>query len=381
MSLSVEETEIGSVHIDQLELESGCILKDVSLVYERSGPRDGPLVLVEHALTGNHRTVGTERDPGWWRGLIGPGRFIDTRRYQVLTFNMLGGSDGSTGPKSVRPGGDGPYGTTFPFITIRDMVNAEYEALRKIGVHHLRAVIGGSLGGMRTLEWAVMYPSFMDMIFPLAVTPKLSAFGIAFNALARQAIMSDPAWQDGRYDESAPPYQGMILARMAGMLTYRTGALFEARFGREEKEGWGRAHDEIAYQVESYLLHHGRKFAARFDANSYLYLLKAMDRHDLLRDRISPDDVFKRIRARVVAIAFSGDLIYPPDELKLFVLRLKESGGHGSFHLVPTQFGHDGFLTEFDAWGWVIQEALADQLKDHDVVALPYAPVTRFHSG
>lgn len=356
-----EKTEVGSVNIGTLELESGTRLADVHLVYERSGPRDGPIVLVEHALTGHHRTVGSEQAPGWWRGLIGPGRSIDTRYFQVLTFNVLGGSDGSTGPPSIRPGSTEPYGADFPFITIRDMVKAEYQALRTMGIDHVYAIIGGSLGGMRVLEWMVMYPTMMDMVLPLAVTPKLSAYGIAFNALARQAILSDPAWQNGRYTVSAPPRQGMILARMAGMVTYRTAALFDERFDREEKDGWGRSHEEVAFQVESYLLHHGRKLAERFDANSYLYLLKAMDAHDLVRGRGSEVEVIKRIQARVIAIAYTGDLIYPPDALASFVHRLKESGVQASFYLVPTQFGHDGFLTEFDAWGWIIQEALGSR--------------------
>jgi len=364
-----EETEVGSVNIGTLELESGTMLSDVHLVYERSGRRDGPMVLVEHALTGNHRTIGSEQNPGWWRGLIGPGRSIDTRYFQVLTFNVLGGSDGSTGPQSIRPGRTEPYGTDFPFITIRDMVNAEYQALRIMGIDHVYAIIGGSLGGMRTLEWTVMYPEMMDVSLPLAVTPKLSAYGIAFNALARQAIMSDPAWQNGRYQASAPPRQGMMLARMAGMLTYRTGALLEERFDREEKDGWGRRHEEVAFQVESYLLHHGRKLAERFDANSYLYLLKAMDAHDLMRNRSSEADVLDRIKARLIAIAYTGDLIYPPDALQSFIRRLKERGVRASFFLVPTQFGHDGFLTEFDVWGWIIREAL--DFRHHDAVDQP----------
>ncbi|QZA34146.1 homoserine O-acetyltransferase [Hydrogenibacillus sp. N12] len=356
--MDLKTREVGTVSIGALRLESGRVLPDVRLAYERVGPRDGPTVLVCHALTGNHVAVGTDEDPGWWAGLIGSGKPIDTDRYQVVTFNVLGGCDGSTGPTSTNPETGRPYGPEFPFITVRDMVQAEYLALKRLGIRRLRAVIGGSLGGMQALEWGVMYPEWMDLLIPIAVTPRLSDYAIAFNAIGRLAILSDPAWNGGYYDPAHPPKAGMIIARMAGMVTYRSPDQFNRRFERAERDGWGRRHDEVSFQVESYLIHHGEKLARRFDANSYLYLLKAMDAHDLGRGRGGIEEAIKRIRARVVALAYRGDLLYPPQEIAAFVDRLRAGGVEARYFEVDTLYGHDGFLTEFEKWGGIIREQL-----------------------
>ncbi|WP_273000185.1 homoserine O-acetyltransferase MetX [Hydrogenibacillus schlegelii] len=358
LRVSIKTREVGTVSIGALRLESGRVLPEVHLAYERVGPRDGPTVLVCHALTGNHIAVGTDENPGWWAGLIGSGKPIDTDRYQVVTFNVLGGCDGSTGPTSIDPETGRPYGPEFPFVTVRDMVRAEYLALRRLGIDRLHAVIGGSLGGMQALEWGVMYPEYMDLLFPIAVTPWLSDYAIAFNAIGRLAILSDPAWNGGHYDPAHPPKAGMIIARMAGMITYRSAEQFNNRFNRAERDGWGNRHDEVSFQVESYLIHHGEKLARRFDANSYLYLLKAMDTHDLGRGRGGIEEAIKRIRARVVAISYRGDLLYPPQEIAAFVRRLRANGVEASFYEVDTLYGHDGFLTEFGKWGPIVREQL-----------------------
>ncbi|WP_245605544.1 homoserine O-acetyltransferase MetX [Thermicanus aegyptius] len=348
----------GVLPIGDLLLESGKVLPNVKIAYERVGPESAPTILVCHALTGNQYTVGSESAPGWWRELVGPERFIDTNRFQVITTNVIGGCNGSTGPLSPDPNTGEAYRSNFPFITVRDMVHAQHRFLQKIGISHLKAVIGGSLGGMQVLEWGLLYPDFMDLIIPIAVTPFLSDYAISFNAIGRLAILNDPAWKEGMYDPEEQPIMGLSIARIAGLLTYRTPKLFNHRFSREMKGGWGSDHREIAFQVESYLTYQGEKLSRRFDANSYLYLLKAMDYHDIGRGRGGVEKAVEGYRSQVVALAFQGDLLYPPDEIFRFVGLLREKGVRADYHEVTTHFGHDGFLTEFDRWGGFITDAL-----------------------
>lgn len=347
-----------TVKIGDLTLASGQLLRNVEIAYERVGPRDAPTILVCHALTGNQYAVGEPEQPGWWAGLIGEHKYVDTTRYQVITTNVLGGCNGSTGPLSMNPEMDQPYRSHFPFITVRDMVHAQYEALRSLGITHLHAIIGGSLGGMQVLEWGIMYPDYMDILIPLAVTPYLSDYGIAYNTLGRLAITQDPAWQDGLYALDSPPATGLSLARIAGMLTYRSAELFSARFDRSEKEGWGISHEEVAYQVESYLIHQGQKLVQRFDANSYLYLLKAMDQHDIGYLRGEWRDAIKAIQAKVIALGYRNDLLYPPDQIQAFVDVCRDDHKQAIFVEIDTPFAHDGFLADYPKWGHIIQEGL-----------------------
>lgn len=325
-----------NVSIGSLLLESNKILPEVALAYERRGNKNGPAVLVCHALTGDQYAVGTDEEPGWWAGLIGPGKAVDTNVFQVITFNVLGGCNGSTGPLSVNPETGEPYRGDFPELTIRDMVHAEYKALKKLGIDHLAAVIGGSLGGMKALEWGSAYPSFVKLILPLAVTPAYSDYGIAFNHLGIQAIENDPNFNNGNYTDSAS-LKGFHLARMAGMLTYRSGDLYNERFGR--------IHSEKEFKVESYLNYQGEKLANRFDANSYLTLLKAMNTHDMT-DR--------KIEAEIFSISFSGDLLFPPE----WMIPWLEKQEKASWKIIETTFGHDGFLVQFEKWGADIEKRL-----------------------
>ncbi|MDC3412283.1 homoserine O-acetyltransferase [Aquibacillus sp. 3ASR75-11] len=352
-------SKTGNVTIGSLQLESGKVLQDVSLAYERSGSLDAPVILVCHALTGNQYAVGTDDTPGWWAGLINQGSYIDTNKYQVISFNVLGGCDGSTGPLSENPETGKPYKGDFPFLTIRDMVNAQYEALQRLGITHLKAVLGGSLGGMQVMEWGILYPDMMDVIFPIAATPYLSDYAIAFNNIARVAITSDPNWNNGQYSHDSLPESGLSIARMIGMITYRTDNLFNDRFSREQTEtGIGESHKEATYQIESYLNYQGKKIAQRFDPNSYLYLLRAMDSHDIGRGRGGWQQALSLIRSPIVAIGFEGDLLYPPSKLELLTNEANQRGGKADFHKVNTRFGHDGFLVEFENWGNLIQNQL-----------------------
>ncbi|TFE02458.1 homoserine O-acetyltransferase [Jeotgalibacillus sp. R-1-5s-1] len=336
----------GTVHIGSLVLESGKILRDVSLRYERAGDPSLPVILICHALTGTHQSYGTEEDPGWWRGFISEGGSVDLTRFQVITFNVIGGCSGSTGPASLNPDNE-LYRSDFPFVSIKDIVNAQHKALNELGIHRLHGIIGGSLGGMQVLEWSVTYPDFMDKIVLLAATPSLSDYGIAFNRIGIHAIENDPGWKQGNY-EHASEVKGFEVARMIGLVTYRSPALFTGRFKREEKLSEEK---QPYYQVESYLRYQGEKITRRFDPNSYLTLLYAMNHHDIGRGRGGIDQAAARIKGKFLGVGFKGDLLYPPEDIRRFSALVKG----GSYHEVDTHFGHDGFLVEFDKWGPVIK--------------------------
>ncbi|RHW43621.1 homoserine O-acetyltransferase [Neobacillus notoginsengisoli] len=342
--------EYGKIKVGDLQLESGIVLPDIELAFERAGKSGGPVILVCHALTGNQFTVGTAKQPGWWHGLIGPEKYIDTNQFEVITFNVLGGCSGSTGPTSINPVTKKPYQTDFPKLTIRDIVHSQVLALRKLGINEIKAAIGGSLGGMQILELAITYPDFAKVIIPIAVTPYLSDYGIAFNAIGRNAIKRDPAWKGGFYSEE-DRIAGLEIARMIGMVTYRTGKLFNKRFNRELKDG-------ETFQVESYLNYQGQKLSDRFDANSYLYLLEAMDSHDIGRGRQGWKKALGHITAKTLLLGYTGDLLYPPEDVKEIAEALMKAGKEADYVEVKTDFGHDGFLAEFPKWGGILQAAL-----------------------
>lgn len=332
----------GSVPIGRIQLESGQWLEAAELSYESVGPDDAPIVLVCHALTGDQFAVGTNESTGWWSGLIGPGKSVDTNIFRVITFNVLGGCSGSTGPLSIHPNTGEPYRSTFPVITIRDMVHAEKRGLLALGIHNVHAVIGGSLGGMRVLEWGCLYPHDMKLLIPLAVTPYLSDTGIAFNYIGIHAIETDVEFKNGNYDNSSD-IKGFETARMAGLVTYRSEALLKQRFARKKKS-------DGLFEIESYMKYQGTKLAKRFDANSYLTLLRAMNTHDIGRGRGGVESAAKQIVAKVINIAFTHDLLYPTDHVHAFAHLVP----NGQFCMVNTDFGHDGFLTEFEKWGTIL---------------------------
>nr|WP_124221944.1 homoserine O-acetyltransferase [Aquisalibacillus elongatus] len=334
MAMGTISYETKSVTIPNFNLETGESVDEIQLAYERVGPKTAPVILVCHALTGNQYTVGQDDEPGWWHGLIGEGKYIDTRYYQVLTFNVLGGCDGSSEPESLN----------FEKLTVRDLVEVQFVALNILGIHHVKAVIGGSLGGMQVLEWGLIYPDFMDAIFPIAVTPQFSDYAIAFNHIAKQAIEQD-------LKQSGEATQGLSLARMIGMITYRSDDLFSKRFARGEVDG--------EYDVASYLDHQGEKLAKRFNPYSYTTLLDVMNGHDIGRGRGGYQQAIQQYKVPIFALGFKKDLLYPSSEMKRFVIDVQETGGYAEFLEVETIFGHDGFLVEFEKWGPFIQDKLS----------------------
>lgn len=340
--------------IGSLQLESGEKLAEVEVAYELAGKwtlEKDNVIVVCHALTGDTHTVGDEQSPGWWDGLIGPGGYIDTQRYAVITMNTLGGCNGSTGPSSPHPETGTPYGSRFPKVTIRDMVKAQYICLEKLGIRHVKAVIGGSMGGMLALEWAVMYPDFMDACIPIATGATLSSLSMAHNEIGRRAIMLDPQWQGGDYYPGSGPLNGLSTARMVGMVTYRTEDLFERRFRREGEEN-------PYLQVESYLRYQGEKLVSRFDANSYLLFLSAMDGHDIGRGRGGIEKAVEMIRARILTIGITEDMYFPVRQQRSFHQLCLNKGKNAVYHEFSSYYGHDAFLVEFNQFGSKIRQFL-----------------------
>ncbi|MFD1737696.1 homoserine O-acetyltransferase [Bacillus salitolerans] len=349
------EFENGEIRIGDFQTEHGETINNVTIAYERVGCVGAPILLICHALTGNQHAVGSLKNPGWWSGLIGPGNNIDTEKWQVITLNVLGGCNGSTGPTSNN--GDGQkYGSSFPSITIRDIVRSHYIALKSLGIHEVHSIIGGSLGGMQVLEWGILYPNFAPLLIPLATSPYVSDYSIAFNTIARYAITSDPNWVDGNYSEN--PRNGMGIARMIGMISYRSAGQFNTRFQRKKCDIGGESSKDSTYQIESYLKYQGEKFINRFDANSYLYLLKAMDHHDIGFNRGGWREAVELFQSKIVAFSFEDDLLYPANLLEELVTLYQARNGVASHYVIPTAFGHDGFLVEFEKWGKILEQEL-----------------------
>lgn len=346
----------GSVTLDGLALDDGSTLAPVTLAYEAWGtlaPQADNVVLLCHALTGNAHARDDERpgDPraGWWNPLVGPGRVFDTDRYYVICSNALGGCDGSTGPVSPHPVDGAPYRLRFPHVTVGDMVRAQRELLRRLGMVRLAVVAGGSLGGLQALEWALAYPDLVDRALVVAASGRLSTQGLAIDDIARQAIMADPAWKGGNYPPGAGPATGLALARMLAMLTYTSAEGLEARFGRapaSRRGAWPTFGPHL--DVASYLHYQGEKLVRRFDANTYLYLSSAMDRYDAAEGRGSDAEAFARIRAEVLTVGISSDWLYPPGQVRALVAGIRAAGGRARYVEIASPHGHDAFLKEWD---------------------------------
>ena len=349
---------------DGLALETGGRLDTVTAAFETWGtlaPDQSNAVLVLHALTGDSHAAGTagpgHGDVGWWDGTIGPGAAIDTDRYFVVCPNVLGGCQGTTGPASNRPGTDLPYGSSFPRTTIRDQVALEVVLADALGIERWNAVVGGSMGGMRVLEWAVTYPSRVSRAIVISVGAQATAEQIALSSLQMRVIRADPKWRGGDYYDAEPgdgPHVGLSIARGIGQVSYRSELELAARFGRNHQEGeepfgGGR------YAVESYLDYHGEKLVRRFDANSYLVLSEAMNHHDVGRGRGGIASALAQVTAKVRIAGMSSDSLYP--------LRLQQELGEliptaTAVDVVDTIAGHDGFLVEAQAIGEFIRRAL-----------------------
>lgn len=337
----------------ELRLENGGLLGPVTIAYETMGrlsPEKDNAVLVLHALSGDSHVAGMyspqDAKPGWWDIMVGPGKALDTDRYFVICSNILGGCMGSSGPSSENPVTGRPYGLSFPLVTIGDMVTAQKALIDHLGIGRLLAVLGGSLGGMQVLEWCCRYPEMVRAAIPLATTPRHSAQAIAFNEVARQAIMADPNWAGGDYYGKAKPAMGLAVARMIGHITYLSDEAMRRKFGRELRAKDALSfHFDAGFQVESYLRYQGNKFVDRFDANSFLYITKAADYFDLgNREPGGLTGAFRNCRARFLVVSFSSDWLYPTYQSRLLVQALKKNGLDVSFCEILSDWGHDAFL-------------------------------------
>jgi homoserine O-acetyltransferase len=343
-------------------LEGGGQLRGVTVAYETWGELDADAsnaVLVCHALTGDSHAAGRSGPghptEGWWDALIGPGRALDTDRLLVVCVNALGGCQGSTGPSSVDPATGSRYGSSFPVVSIRDMVRTQALVADRLGIDRWLAVIGGSMGGMQALEWGVMYPDRVGGVASIASTAAASAQQIALSSVQRSSIVLDPKWRGGDYYDAAPgegPHMGLAVARQSAQISYRTEQVFNERFGRKQLDPlddrftmWQR------FDVEGYLDYHGAKLARRFDANSYLVINRAMDLHDVGRGRGGMERALARITAPVLTLAIDSDTLYPPYQQELIHETLSSLGADATHVQISSPDGHDAFLLEADAVG------------------------------
>jgi homoserine O-acetyltransferase len=339
---------------NELELESGEKLGPVTVAYETYGSlnaeRDNA-VLVVHALSGDSHVAGVyaadDPKPGWWDIMIGPGKPIDTRRYFVVCSNILGGCQGTTGPSSINPATGEPYGLDFPVVTVSDMVAVQKKLLEHLGIDRLLAVIGGSMGGMQALEWILRYPEAPRSAVVIASSAALTAQAIAFDAVGRSAITADPGFEGGRYYSGAGRIAGLAVARMLGHITYLSPAGMRERFGRKRKESGDYAYEfKDEFEIESYLAHQGLRFLDRFDANSYLYITKAMDYFDAASKygEGSLEKALARSRARTLFVSFSSDWLFPPAQSREMVQALQRLGRDVTYLNIESSYGHDTFL-------------------------------------
>lgn len=337
-------------------LEGGGVLTDAVVAYETFGTLNADAsnaVLVCHALTGDSHVSGASSMPspvpGWWTDVVCPGGGIDLDRHFVVCINMLGGCQGSTGPASPHPDDGRPYASRFPVVSIRDMVRSQAAVADHLGIARWEAVVGGSMGGMQALEWAIMYPSRVGALVILASCEAASAQQIGWWSVGRRVIRLDPNWRDGEYYDAGPgegPHEGLAVARMVSQITFRSDDVFTDRFGRELVESLDGFHLWQRFQIERYLEYHGDKLVRRFDANSYLLLTKAMDLHDVARGRNGLDDALRRISCPVLTVGVSSDILYPPYQSRHIAERAAAVGVPATYREIESPHGHDGFLIE-----------------------------------
>jgi homoserine O-acetyltransferase len=349
-----------------LALDCGKTLGPIDVAYETYGQLNEAgdnAILICHALSGNAHVAGynnpEDKKPGWWEGMVGPGKGIDTNRYFVICSNFLGGCSGTTGPCSMNPETGRPYGLGFPIITIADMVRVQKLLLDKLGIRDLLAVVGGSIGGMQVLQWAIAYPDMVHAALPVATTTHLGAQSIAFDAVGRSAILSDANFSNGQYHNGQIPGQGLAIARMIGHITYLSEQGMRQKFGRELRSADKYSYDfDSEFAVETYLDHQGQSFVERFDANSYLYITKAADYFDLPRDYGSLEGAFANVQARFLVVSFSSDWLFTPAQSEAMVDALVANGKDVSFCNIASTYGHDAFLLEDGTLGGFISSFL-----------------------
>ena len=358
-------------HDRPFALDGGMVLTDVSIAYETWGTLNENAtnaILICHAWTGDSHVSGSAEDghptPGWWEGVVGPGKAIDTNKWFVVCSNVIGGCQGSTGPATAHPEDGQLYGPRFPVITVRDMVRAQVRLTDMLGIRAWHSVVGGSMGGMQVLEWAVTFPDRVKTIIPIATCAQATAQQIAWGAIGRRAIRLDPKWRNGEYYDAAigeGPWEGLAIARMISQVTFRSDNVFTERFGRAlvdmdaDYNGlglWDR------FEVEGYLDHHGDRLIRRFDTNSYLIIGKAMDLHDIARGRGSLDTAMSRIKAPTLVMGISSDILYPTYQQKQIHSILSEKGVDSTYVEIDSPHGHDAFLINFDQVGAPIEAFL-----------------------
>ncbi len=337
----------------RLELDCGKTLRDLNIRYETYGtlnPDAGNAILVEHALTGDAHLAGrhdeNDRKPGWWDEMVGPGRPFDTEKYFIICSNVLGGCSGTTGPGSINPDTGEPYRMNFPVITIQDMVRAQKLLIDHLGIRKLLSVVGGSMGGMLATQWAISYPEMVSSVIAIATAIHIPAQAIAFNWVGREAIMADPTWNGGNYREQ--PQKGLAIARMLGHITYLSEESMRHKFGRKLQSSEDYSFDfSTDFRVESYLNHQGNCFVERFDANSYLYITRAIDYFDV-SDQADGDNfkVFDNVHCPFLVVSFSSDWLFPEYHGRDMARTLIENGNDVTFCNIRSDYGHDAFLLE-----------------------------------
>jgi homoserine O-acetyltransferase len=352
-----------------LYLESGRILEPFDIAFETYGElnekRDN-VILVCHALSGSHHAAGLypgDRKAGWWDGLIGDGKAIDTTKYFVICSNVIGSCFGSTGPMSQMYPSQTPYRLKFPVVTIKDMVRAQKLLLSFLGIHHLKAIIGGSMGGMQALQFGVDYPSFADTIIPLATTYATRAWAIAFNKVAIEAIRRDPRFKNGEYEEGSftlDGLDGLAIGRIAGHISYLNPNSMDRKFGRRYVATDGLFELFGRYEVERYMEYNTTNFSKMFDPLSYLYIVKAINTFNLSRGYDSLYDAIKRIKAKTHLISFSGDFLFFPEEMEHIYKMMRRNSQECKYYEIESDYGHDAFLVELEKFDFIIKNILEE---------------------
>lgn len=353
---------------EEFVFESGETISRFQLRYETYGKLNkerNNAILIGHALSGDHHCAGVyslqDRKTGWWNQMVGPGKPIDTSRYFVICSNCLGGCQGSTGPTSVNPDTGDLYRLTFPLPTIKDMVAAQVRLVDHLGIDQLAAVIGGSMGGMQALQWAIDYPDRVGSILALATTPRQNNQAIAFNAVGRSAILQDPQWQDGQFELGAGPDVGLSVARMMAHITYLSDEGLDEKFSRvRQLLRPDQTLEEIEFEVESYLRYQGRAFVSRFDPITYIYFTKALDRFDLYGEGGELEEAFAGMKARALVIGFTSDWLFPPEQNRRIAAAMLRAGKDASYAEVDMKFGHDSFLIDSPELSRFIRNFLAE---------------------
>ena len=350
-----------------LYLESGRILEPYDIVYETYGELNkdkSNVILVCHALSGSHHAAGLyegDRKAGWWDGLIGSGKAIDTNRFFVICTNVIGSCFGSTGPMSEQYPSSEPYRLKFPVITVKDMVKAQMNLLSSLGIYSVQSIIGGSMGGMQALQFAVDYPNFAQSIIALAATYATRPWAIAFNKVAIEAIRRDPRFNNGNYAKDAfreHGCDGLAIGRIAGHISYLSPASMEKKFGKKYVATDGLFELFGRYEVERYMEYNTNNFSRIFDPLSYLYIVKAINTFNLSRGYESLHDAVRRIKADTHLISFKGDMLFFPEEMEHLANMLKRNGQSYSYHEIDSDYGHDAFLVELDKFDYIIRDIL-----------------------